>query len=565
MTRRIVRTIIQVATATVFTLIVLFFLDRNFRVLPNAIHEYLPSHHAGQVITDITITECSSINPFKSCKLDPEIWRRIDKDLYLGKAMFGSAYVHVRRKREEDLGPEDKVVMDVSVGRIDPGKAAKSGSATNGKKAPRSNTKDTEAEQWESRPLGLWLRRSAKRHASDDKTAVTGVDVLFGDDAVEAREGWEIKGTPLLLKGAGSSTQPAHITVQRGSPREPAKPVPRIGDNGRFKIMQLADLHLSTGVGKCRDALPKDYNGGKCEADPRTLDFVTRVLEDEKPDLVVLSGDQVNGETAPDAQSAIFKYAQLLAKHKVPYVTIFGNHDDEGSLPRAAQMHLVEGLPYSLSKAGPDEIDGVGNYYIEILARGSSSHSAITVYLLDTHAYSPNERKYKGYDWIKPNQIKWFKDTSQGLKKKHKEYTHHHMDVAFIHIPLPEYRNPENYFKGEWKEPPTAPVFNSGFKDALVEQGVVMVSCGHDHVNEYCMLETNEKEKPALWMCYGGGTGFGGYAGYGGFHRKIRIFDFDMNEARITTWKRAEYGETEKRLDEQVIVDAGRPAAPLEE
>ncbi|KAB5575644.1 Metallo-dependent phosphatase-like protein [Coniochaeta sp. 2T2.1] len=563
MTRRIVRTIIQVSTATVFTLIVLFFLDRNFRVLPNAIHEYLPSHHAGQVITDITITECSSINPFKSCKLDPDIWRRVDKDLYLGQAMFGSAYVHVRRKREEDLGPEDKVVMDVSVGRINPSKAAAAAAATNGKKGARSNAKDAEGEQWESRPLGLWLRRSSKRHASDDKTAVTGVDVLFGDDAVEAREGWEVKGTPLLLAGAGSTTQPAHITVQRGNPKPPTKPVPRIGDNGRFKIMQLADLHLSTGVGKCRDALP---NGAKCEADPRTLDFVTRVLEEEKPDLVVLSGDQVNGETAPDAQSAIFKYAQLLAKHKVPYVTIFGNHDDEGSLPRAAQMHLVEGLPYSLSKAGPDEIDGVGNYYVEILARGSSDHSAITVYLLDTHAYSPNERKFKGYDWIKPNQIKWFTDTSDSLKRKHREYTHHHMDVAFIHIPLPEYRNPDNYFKGEWKEPPTAPVFNSGFRDALVEQGVVMVSCGHDHVNEYCMLELNEKEKPALWMCYGGGAGFGGYAGYGGFHRKIRIFDFDMNEARITTWKRVEFGEDAgKRLDEQVIVDAGRPAAPVEE
>jgi hypothetical protein len=141
-------------------------------------------------------------------------------------------------------------------------------------------------------------------------------------------------------------------------------------------------------------------------------------------------------------------------------------------------MHLVEGLPYSLSKAGPEDVEGVGNYYIEILARGSSSHSAITVYLLDTHAYSPNERKYKGYDWIKPNQIKWFKDTSQGLKKEHKEYTHHHMNVAFIHIPLPEYRNPKNYFKGEWKEVPTAPTFNSGFRDALVDQGVVMVSCG---------------------------------------------------------------------------------------
>jgi hypothetical protein len=79
------------------------------------------------------------------------------------------------------------------------------------------------------------------------------------------------------------------------------------------------------------------------------------------------------------------------------------------------------------------------------------------------------------------------------------------------------------------------------------------------------MLDLDEKETPALWMCYAGGAGFGGYGGYGGFHRKIRIFDFDMNEARITTWKRVEYGETDKRLDEQVIVDVGRPVAPMEE
>ncbi len=141
-------------------------------------------------------------------------------------------------------------------------------------------------------------------------------------------------------------------------------------------------------------------------------------------------------------------------------------------------MSLIETLPYSLSKAGPAEIDGVGNYVVEILARGTSSHSALTLYLLDTHSYSPDERKHHGYDWIKQNQIDWFKRTAQGLKKKHKEYTHIHMDVAFIHIPLPEYRNTEQYFKGEWKEAPTAPTFNSGFRDALVEQGITMVSCG---------------------------------------------------------------------------------------
>jgi 3',5'-cyclic AMP phosphodiesterase CpdA len=228
-------------------------------------------------------------------------------------------------------------------------------------------------------------------------------------------------------------------------------------------------------------------------------------------------------------------------------------------------MELIETLPYSLSEAGPAEVDGVGNYFIEVLARGGSGHSAITVYLLDTHAYSPNEKKFKGYDWVKKNQIEWFKNKAQSLKKKHKEYTHVHMDVAFIHIPLPEYRDGNLTFVGEWKEPPTAPVYNSGFRDALVDQGVVMVSCGHDHVNEYCGLSMKE-EKPALWMCYGGATGFGGYAGYGGYDRKIRIFDFDMNEARITTWKRVEWGENvDKRIDELIIVDAGRPIAPMEE
>ena len=70
--------------------------------------------------------------------------------------------------------------------------------------------------------------------------------------------------------------------------------------------------------------------------------------------------------------------------------------------------------------------------------------------------------------------------------------------------------------------------------------------------------------KPALWMCYAGATGFGGYAGYGGFYRKIRIFDFDMNEARITTWKRVEHGpDVDKRIEELILVDAGRTVAPM--
>jgi hypothetical protein len=89
-----------------------------------------------------------------------------------------------------------------------------------------------------------------------------------------------------------------------------------------------------------------------------------------------------------------------------------------------------------------------------------------------------------------------------------------------------------------------------------------------DHANDYCGLSLDkDKQKPALWMCYAGGAGFGGYGGYNGYIRRVRVFDFDMNDARITTWKRVEWGadgETAKRIDEQIIVDAGNPVAPMQ-
>ncbi|CZS90094.1 probable DCR2 Dosage-dependent positive regulator of the G1/S phase transition by controlling the timing of START [Rhynchosporium agropyri] len=544
MTRRIVRTISQLGALAALTLIVVFLLDSKFRVLPSAIHNALPAHHPGLVITDITVTSCSRINVFTSCKLDAAAWHRVEKDLYLGKGWVSSAFVHIKRKKEEELLPEDKVIVDVKVGRLD----------------PSTGVKGEGDERWESRPAGLWLKRSAKRHASDSHDAITSVDVLFGADAVDPRAGWQMVGTPLLLDTSGEGHE-ARLSVRKGKENPHSRPVPRIGENGKFKIMQVADLHLSTGTGACRDEIPVGHNGGKCEADPRTLEFVGRLLDEEKPDMVVLSGDQLNGDTAPDAQSAIYKYAELFIKRKIPYATIFGNHDDEKSLSRAAQMSLIESLPYSLSAAGPENIDGVGNYYVEVLARGSSKHSALTIYLLDTHAYSPDEHNFKGYDWLKKNQIDWFKATAQGLKKEHAGYTHIHMDLAFIHIPLPEYRDDKLPRIGAWREGVTAPGFNSGFRDALVEEGVVMVSCGHDHANEFCALTSNEAKSPAMWMCFAGGAGFGGYGGYGGYHRRIRLFDLDLNEGRIRTWKRVEYGETGKRIDDQIIVEGGRARA----
>ena len=445
---------------------------------------------------------------------------------------------------------KDRVILDVRVSAQD----------------PVTSEKDQGAEKWESRPGGIWLKRTAKHRESDNHEAVTAVDVLFGTDAVEARPGWKMSQQSLILTNSDGDNQPAHLSVRHGPPTNIGeKPVLHVNKDGKFKILQAADLHLSTGPGICRDAEPPLHNGGKCDADSRTLDFLISVLDSEKPDLVVLSGDQVNGETAPDAQSAVFKFANLFIERKIPYAVIFGNHDDEGSLSREALMQLMHSLPYSLSESGLTSIDGVGNYYIEVLARGGSSHSALTLYLLDTHGYSPDERQFRGYDWIKKNQIDWFKTTSKDLKSSpsHTAYTHHHMDMAFIHIPLPEYRLIDDIVlsTGSQPEPPTAPGFNSGFKDALVEEGVLAVSCGHDHVNDYCSLAKTPDGKPQLWMCYAGASGFGGYGGYGGYHRRLRVFEFDMNEARLVTWKRLEYGETQKQLDKTIIVESGHVVA----
>lgn len=532
-----VRTGIQLGVLVTLVLLILVFLDNRYRVLPNSIHNHLPAHHPGFVVTDVTVVTCSPINPFSRCSVDGEYWHRINKDLYLGKGFVSKAYLIVERKREDDLAAHEEVVYDIKIGRLQPS-------------VVDPTSKD---ERWESRPAGIWVKLSSKKH--DPSKMVTGVDVVFGADAVDPRSNWEVQDISLFIDADRESAEP-RLTVRKGPALKVEKPVPRIRKDGKFKIMQAADLHLATGLGKCRNALPE---GQHCDADPRTLEFIERLIADERPDFVILTGDQVNGDTSPDAQSAIFKYSEMFARHKIPYAGIFGNHDDEGNLNRAESMAIMDGLPYSLSTSGPEDVEGVGNYYVEILGRGATSHSALTLYMLDTHSYSPDENHYHGYDWLKQSQIDWFKSTSQSLKRKHKEYTHIHMDIAFIHIPLPEYRNPDNLaWVGNWTEPPTAPAYNSNFKDALIEENVLLVSCGHDHVNDYCLPAQGKDKKPALWMCYGGGAGFGGYGGYYGYHRRVRFFEMDMNEARITTWKRLEWGDIERRIDEQIIVDGGR-------
>ena len=238
-----------------------------------------------------------------------------------------------------------------------------------------------------------------------------------------------------------------------------------------------------------------------------------------------------------------------------------------------AQMSLLQDLPFSFCHPGPTEVDGVGNYYLQILSQEQSQLPLATLYLLDSHGQKPSDQRDPDYDSIIKSQIDWFKNTSQALRKargKDDDQNHHHLSLAFMHIPLPEYAESDLIIRGGHRREPTeGPSYNSHFYDALASEGVAAVGCGHDHVNDFCALLPREKDQEPQqdanhspnhgpWLCYGGGAGFGGYGSYDGkrYHRRSRVWELDTNTPSIKTWKRVEYAK--ERIDELLLVEKGK-------
>lgn len=406
---------------------------------------------------------------------------------------------------------------------------------------------------WRYKSNGIWL----KYGPSSNKNAITGIDVLFGSDSVEPRPNW--KRLPNPLRDTGSpSDKLAYLTIRRGPKvdykAKEYRPTLKVNNAGKFKILQVADLHFSTGMGKCLDPAPASTKSG-CQADPRTLKFLEKVLDIEDPDLVVLTGDQIFGQESPDAETSIFKALNPFIQRKIPFAVVLGNHDDEGSLSRSEAMSLSANLPFSLAAVGPEEVAGFGNYVVNI--EGQSSRATVaSLFLLDSHTYSKNPKVTPGYDWIKESQLKWLEQEAAVIKKADDEM---HLSMGFFHIPLPEYRNLEQPFVGSQREAVIAPRYNTGARAVLGKIGVQVVSVGHDHCNDYCLQDVAQKdtaEENKIWLCYGGGSGEGGYGGYGGYVRRLRVFELDTANGDIKSWKRTEQ-EPEKDFDHQMLVSGG--------
>jgi hypothetical protein len=264
--------------------------------------------HPQPVVTDLTVCSFTPAASPSTCELDPRIWHRIEKDLYLYTSKQ-SAWLYVALANEEELAAEDLLVTEIRVG--DP---------------PPNPSSDS---SWESRPCGIWVLRSKFSGKIDQ--AVTKVDVLFGVDAVDPRPQWALMRPSLQLNGQ-PEIPVARLSVLHGraSSRPDARTPLRVRDDGKFKIVQISDTHMVTGVGVCKDAIDADGEYlPESVADPLTVGFIGSILDAEKPDLVILTGDQLHHDI-PDTQSALFKVVSPIIERSIPFAAVFGNHDSEG-------------------------------------------------------------------------------------------------------------------------------------------------------------------------------------------------------------------------------------------
>lgn len=262
---------------------------------------------ARPVVTDLTVCIFSPTVSPSTCELDPQIWHRIEKELYQYTSQQ-SAWLYVALANEEELAAEDLLVVDIRVGEPPPN--------------PSSGY------SWESRPGGIWVLRS--KYSGTIDQAVTEVDVLFGVDAVDPRPQWALMRSSLLLN-AQPKVPVARLTVLHGRAKLDVGAALRVREDGRFKIVQISDTHMVTGVGVCKDAIDAHgKNLPESNADPLTVDFIGRILDVEKPDLVILTGDQLHHGIS-DSQSALFKVVDPIIERSIPFAAVFGNHDSEGS------------------------------------------------------------------------------------------------------------------------------------------------------------------------------------------------------------------------------------------
>lgn len=272
----------------------------------------------------------------------------------------------------------------------------------------------------------------------------------------------------------------------------------KFADDGKFRIINLCD---------CQDTFP---------AHEEMYSFIYRIIEDYKPDLVVLGGDNAVGpqETKEQEIEALVK---PFVETGTYFTMVFGNHDHQQgwSNPELFDLYVRYGGEYFL---GTNEVDvnddaphpKAGTHFLPVYSSKDDSKVAYGLYMFDSGNYVYDEDGNDiGYGCVEPYQIDWYKENREQYKDDNGNYI---PAVAFQHIIVGDvydylyYPSPVDLgelgrafygkyytfvprcqnFTGFLSEPPCPGYYNYGQLDAMAEKGEVKaIFSGHDHTNSF--------------------------------------------------------------------------------
>ncbi|MCF0160518.1 MAG: metallophosphoesterase family protein [Bacteroidaceae bacterium] len=243
-----------------------------------------------------------------------------------------------------------------------------------------------------------------------------------------------------------------------------AQPTLKFQKGKPFRILQFTDLHYIHGD----------------ERSERTIQNIHEMIDTEKPDVVIITGDLIFGKPGYESMKGVL---DAVASHNVPFAITYGNHDDEQGLSRYELLEMAKAYPMNLTTTTPG-ITGVTNYILEVKASESDAPSQL-LYMFDSNAYCKIEGSK--YDYIHFDQIMWYMNQSREYAKANDGKPL--PALAFFHIPLTEYNEALSsgaFFVGIKRETGGESKFNSGLFTASKEMGDIRgFFVGHDHDDDY--------------------------------------------------------------------------------
>lgn len=283
-------------------------------------------------------------------------------------------------------------------------------------------------------------------------------------------------------------------------------------ENGEFKLVQFTDLH--------EHSLKNE----------KTIKLMEDILNSEKPDLVVLTGDNIDlSRSKEDVNKAIANIAKPMEDRKIPWAVVLGNHDSElCKVDRKSQMKIYMSYKYNLSRDFSSVMGRAGDYNL-LIKDSKRTKPIFNIYMLDSGDYC-----LCGYGYIKEEQINWYKKLSASLNK---DFGKPIPSLMFFHIPLKQQYKAWESGKstGDRNETECIQRIDSRLISALTERGDIEgVFVGHDHTNDY-MGSIN-----GIILGYGRCSGYNGY-GKEGFQKGARVFIINENSPlKFRTYEKLE-------------------------